>query len=80
MHSNNSNIGQQILISRLIDDILVILCVINQPSSFLKCTRLLVSTWVVLGINIPSKLSDIYFDTRPSNGENSTGGNSACVS
>jgi len=41
---------------RVVDDILVILFGINQPLNFLKCTRIVASTYVVLGMSDSTKL------------------------
>jgi hypothetical protein len=41
---------------RVIDDILVILFGINQPRGFLKSTRLVANTYIVLGMSGPTKL------------------------
>jgi len=41
---------------RVVDDMLVILFGINQPRNFLKCTRIVASTYVVLGISDSTRL------------------------
>jgi hypothetical protein len=41
---------------RVVDDILVILFGINQPRNFLKCTIIVASTYVVLGMSDSTSL------------------------
>ncbi|CAM6053704.1 unnamed protein product [Sphagnum tenellum] len=52
---------------RVIDDILVILFGINQPPGFLKSTRIVASTYIVLGISDSTTLpsTHIYTDDSP---------------
>ncbi len=51
---------------RVVDDILVILFGINQPGNFLKCTRIVASTYVVLGMSDSTRLPLTHIDAAHS--------------
>jgi hypothetical protein len=48
---------------RVIDDILVILFGVNQPRAFLKSTRIVANTYIVLGTSDSTKLPPTHIDT-----------------
>ncbi|CAM6008762.1 unnamed protein product [Sphagnum balticum] len=51
---------------RVVDDILVILFGINQPRGFLKSTRIVANTYIVLGISDSTTLPSTHMDTENS--------------
>ncbi|CAM6044079.1 unnamed protein product [Sphagnum compactum] len=67
--STNPELGPDTMSNKLrgfIDDILVILFGINQPPGFLKSTRIVANTLIVLGMNDSTTLPSTHIDTDDS--------------